>query len=119
MIVVDTSVWVDHLRHGNTRLAQLLVDNRVLVHPAIIGELACGNLRNRAEILSLLASLPQAKEADHAEVLQFLDMHRLFGQGLGWVDAHILAAAVLTHAELWTRDRAMRSAALRLGIAAA
>jgi predicted nucleic acid-binding protein len=116
MILVDTSVWIDHLRRGNERLKTFLVDEQVLCHPFVSGELACGNLKNREEILSLLASLPEARVAEHAEVLHLLDSRRLYGQGLGWIDAHLLASALLSDCVLWTLDRPLRKAAKKLGI---
>jgi predicted nucleic acid-binding protein len=102
--LVDTSVWVDHLRRGNRRLVTLLSDEQVLCHPFVLGELACGNLKNRKEILSLLDSLPSAREADHNETLHFLSSNRLYGQGIGWIDAHLLASALLTGCSIWTLD---------------
>ena len=96
MILVDTSVWIDHLRRGNERLKSLLHDDQVLCHPFVIGELACGNLHNRNEVLYLLEALPGVPVADHTEVLHLIDAHRLYGQGLGWIDAHLLASALLT-----------------------
>lgn len=105
MILVDTSVWIDHLRRGNTRLRSLLDEAAVLTHPFILGELACGNLRNRQEILRLLALLPEARIAEHAEVLGLLDGRRLYGRGIGWLDAHLLASAILSGTPLWTLDR--------------
>ena len=96
MTMVDTSVWVDHLRARNARLNSLLQDGQVICHPFVVGELACGNPRNRQEVLSLLAALPEATIAEHREVLHLVDAARLFGRGLGWVDAHLLASALLT-----------------------
>jgi predicted nucleic acid-binding protein len=90
MILVDTSVWVDHLRQGERRLAALLESNRVCCHPFVVGELACGNLRSRAEILSLLQQLPEATAAAHEEVLLFINVNRLMGRGIGYVDAHLI-----------------------------
>jgi predicted nucleic acid-binding protein len=105
MILADTSVWIDHLRHGNQRLAQSLADAQVLVHPFVIGELACGTLRARSEILSLLARLPAVRAVSHEEALHFLDTRKLSGRGLGWIDVHLLAAAVASRITLWTLDR--------------
>lgn len=106
MILVDTSVWVDHLRAGDTALAALLDESDVLVHPFVVGELACGNLRRRGEVLALLGELPQAHHASHHEVLYFIERHRLMGLGIGYVDAHLLASVSLTDAaRLWTRDK--------------
>lgn len=117
MILVDTSVWVDHLRRGNDRLGTLLRDEQVLGHAFVLGELACGNLRNREEILDLLASLPQAPPAGHAEALGFLERERLHGLGIGWVDVHLLASARLARAPLWTLDRRLARTAKSLALA--
>lgn len=117
MVLVDTSIWVSHFRAGNSHLADLLLKGDVISHPFIIGELACGNLRNRREILSLLQALPSATCAEHEEVLLFIDNHRLMGLGLGYVDIHLLAAALLTTVPLWTNDRTLKEAAIRLQIA--
>ena len=116
MILVDTSVWIDHLRRGNERLKSLLHDDQVLCHPFVIGELACGNLHNRNEVLYLLEALPGVPVADHTEVLHLIDAHRLYGQGLGWIDAHLLASALLTGCELWTSDRLLHALAGRVGL---
>jgi predicted nucleic acid-binding protein len=118
MILVDTSVWIDHLRKDNDRLRDLLLDEQVFAHPFVIGELACGNLRNREEILGLLAALPQAEPAQHEEVLRLLDAKGLGGKGLGWVDAHLLASAMLSGCTLWTLDKTLHAAAVRLKISA-
>ena len=118
MILVDTSVWIDHLRRGEQALATLLEENRVLLHPFVIGEIACGMLSDRAKTLELLGNLPSATLADHHEVLAFVDQHRLYGQGIGYVDAHLLASvALLPGAVLWTRDRRLHSVVSRLGYA--
>jgi len=118
MILVDTSVWIDHLRHGEQALAVLLEESRVLMHPFVIGEIACGRLSGRAETLELLDNLPSATLAEHHEVLAFVDQHRLYGQGIGYVDMHLLASvALLPGAILWTRDRRLHSVASRLGCA--
>ena len=114
MILVDTSVWVDHLRRGHEALASLLHDAQVLCHPFIIGELACGNLTRRREILSLLAALPQATVANHHEVLTFVQRRRLMGCGIGWIDAHLLASAMLADTPLWTLDKPLAAAARTL-----
>jgi hypothetical protein len=118
MILADTSVWVEHLRDGSRRLAQLLLDEFVLCHPFMIGELACGNLRNRDEVLALLATLPKARVADHDEVLRLVDSAALYGRGLGWIDAHLLASALLSNSSLWTLDKPLQKAAVRLSVAA-
>ena len=116
MILVDTSVWIDHLRVGNERLRALLQNDQVLCHSFIIGELACGNLHNRNEVLHLLEALPSVPVADHSEVLHLINTHRLYGQGLGWIDAHLLASALLTGCELWTSDRLLHTLADRVGL---
>jgi hypothetical protein len=118
MILVDTSVWIDHLRDGDATLAELLNGSQVLMHPFILGELACGNLRNRDEVLALLKDLPRAAVATDEEVLFFIERHALMGRGIGYVDAHLLAAAALGNAtRLWTRDRRLRTQADALALA--
>ena len=116
MVLVDTSVWVSHLRDGSARLSELLDDGLVLCHPLVIGELACGHLRNRAEVLSLLAALPAADEATHDELLRFIEAHRLMGTGIGYGDVQLLASAVLAGTPLWTRDKKLATVATDLGI---
>lgn len=118
MTLVDTSVWIDHFRRRNAALAELLESGDVLGHPWIVGELACGRLRRRRDILALLAVLPQARSVEDEELLHFIETRRLFGKGIGWVDAQILASATLTGATLWTLDRALGgvAAALRLPV---
>ncbi len=116
MTLVDTSVWVDHFRQGNDRLRSLLQEDEVLCHPFIVGEIACGNVRNRDEIFGLLLALPEARLAEHPEVLHLVDSRRLYGSGLGWIDAHLLASAVLTDCVLWTLDRPLRNAAVKIGL---
>jgi predicted nucleic acid-binding protein len=116
MILVDTSVWVDHLRHGNDALVRLLNENEVLIHPFVIGELACGFLRNRSEILGLLAELPEAVVADHQEVLDFVERRRLYGMGIGWIDAHLVSSALLSRAGLLALDKPLAKAVSALGI---
>jgi len=117
VILVDTSVWVDHLRRGNAGLRTLLDEAAVLTHPFIVGELACGNLRNRQEILRLLALLPGARIAEQDEVLGLLDGRRLYGRGIGWLDAHLLASAILSGVPLWTLDRRLGAVVSALKIA--
>ena len=116
MILVDTSVWADHLRFGNSTLVSLLEGEQVLTHPFVIGELACGWLRHRREILRLLATLPAATVARHEDVMTFVDGRRLYGRGIGWVDAHLLASAVLSHAGLMTLDRRLSRLAKDAGV---
>jgi len=106
MILVDTSVWIDHLRTGDPALVALLNTSRVLSHPFIVGELACGNLKERKTVLSLLQNLPAAPIASDDEVLFFIERHGLMGKGIGYVDAHLLAAVSLAGTgQLWTRDK--------------
>jgi len=119
VILVDTSVWIDHLRSSVSTLRLLLDQGQVLGHPFVRGELACGNLRQRADILDLLAKLPPAEMADDDEVMQAIELHGLMGRGIGYVDAHLLAATILTPgAALWTRDERLARVARRLGIEA-
>ena len=114
-ILVDTSVWIDHFRSGNARLAFRLERGEVWCHAFVIGELACGKLANRREILRRLEALPQADVAEHREVLAFLETHDLPGRGIGWIDAHLLASARLTRLPLWTLDRQLAAVARDLG----
>ena len=116
MILVDTSAWVEHLRHGLPRLATLLQEGEVLIHPWVIGELACGNLRNRSQVLELLQGLPAAIVASDTEVLLLIERDRLMGRGIGYVDAHLLASARLSHCRLWTQDRRLAAVALEQGL---
>ena len=118
MILVDTSVWIEHLREGSDRLRTLLYDEQVLCHPFIVGELACGTLRNRVEILSMLSDLPEAQLLEHEEVLSFLESRRQYGRGIGWVDVHLLASTLLTRCTLWTFDKSLRRAANSLNVLA-
>jgi predicted nucleic acid-binding protein len=116
MILVDTSVWIEHFRVGNDRLRSLLFDEQVLCHPFIVGELACGTLKKRGEILSMLKALPGAKLLEHDEVMVFLEAQRLYGRGIGWVDAHLLASTLLTGCVIWTFDKPLRRAAAVLNV---
>ncbi len=116
MILVDTSVWVNHFRQGNPRLSQALADGDILLHPFVIGEIACGNLRSRLKVLNDLERLPSAVAAHHQEVLGFLDQHHLFGEGITWIDAHLLASALLSNCRLWTLDTRLLAAASRLHV---
>ena len=117
MVLVDTSIWVTHLRQGNRQLETLLMDAEVMCHPFIIGELACGNLKNRDELLSLLKSLPLAPTIEFDEFIFFVERNRLMGIGIGFVDVHLLASAQLTEIPLWTADKRLKSAATKLGLA--
>jgi predicted nucleic acid-binding protein len=116
MTLVDTSVWIHHLREGNPALRDLLVRGEAACHPLIIGELACGHLKRRTEILALLHALPSGERADDDEVLHFIEKHRLFGCGLGLIDVHLLASCALGQDRLWTLDGRLRKAAGRLGL---
>jgi predicted nucleic acid-binding protein len=119
VILADTSIWVDHLRHGNAAFAQLLEAGQVLGHPFVVGELALGHLEPRALLLGDLHDLPMSIVASHQEVLHFINEYRLFGRGIGYVDAHLLAATRLTDgAALWTQDQRLRRIADRLKLAA-
>jgi len=114
MILVDASIWVTHLRQGSRQLEKLLMDAEVMCHPFIIGELACGNLQNRNEIISLLQSLPMAPTIEFEEFLFFIDRNQLMGKGVGFVDVHLLASAQLTKVPMWTADKRLKSAADQL-----
>ena len=116
MILVDTSVWVDHLRSGLPLLANLLQEGDVLIHPWVIGEIACGNLRNRNQVLNLLQGLPTAVVASDSEVLLLIERSNLMGRGIGYVDAHLLAAAKLSRSGLWTQDRRLAALAQDQGL---
>jgi predicted nucleic acid-binding protein len=118
-VLVDTSVWVDHFRKGEALLQDLLSSGQVATHPFIIGELACGHLSNRTEILKLLSELPLVAIASNEEVMHMIEKQKLAGKGLGWIDVHLLASSLLDHIPLWTRDRQLAAAARTLGIAGA
>ena len=107
MVLVDTSVWIQHFRSSQQRLEHLLLEDQVLTHSCIIGELACGSLAKREEILESLSALPAATEAQDQEVLEFIERYHCYGTGIGWVDTQLLVAARLSRAELWTRDKAL------------
>ena len=115
-MLVDTSVWVDHLRRRNVVLVTLLEQAQVWTHAFVIGELACGNVKQRADLLSAIGTLPHAPIASHDEALALLETHRLMGKGLGWVDVHLLASAKLARLSFWTLDKRLAAAveALRL-----
>ena len=118
MILVDTSVWIDHLRAKDEQMTQLLLTGQVLAHPFVIGELALGKLRNRDRVLGALQDMPQAAVATESEVLRFIGEKGLFGLGIGYIDSHLLAAVLLTPGSwLWTRDKRLRAAGAHLGIA--
>ena len=112
MILVDTSVWVDHLRRSEPDLIDALDSGLVLMHPFVLGEIACGNLKRRADVLSLMSALPQAAMATDNEALEFIDRRRLMGRGIGYINVHLLASVLLTEtATLWTRDQRLSAVA--------
>ena len=118
MILVDTSVWIDHLKHVNNRLQTLLNDELVLCHPFVIGELASENLKARDEIIGLLHALPEVRVAEHYEVMHFVNSYSFYGRGLGWIDMHRLVSVLLTECHLWTLDSRLKHAAAALKISA-
>jgi predicted nucleic acid-binding protein len=117
MVLVDTSIWVDHFNLGDKNLEYLLNENKVATHPFVIGELACGNIRNRRVIFGLLNALPSIPEISREEFYLFLDQHRLFGIGLGLIDIHLLASALISDCVIYTRDKSLLSSANKLKIA--
>ena len=116
MVLVDTSVWVLHLRGSKNGLGRLLDKAKVACHPFIVGEIACGNLKNGTEILSLLQTLPMAKLAEHEEVMRFIEDHGLMGRGLGYIDVHLLASALLSGMPIWTLDKQLDGVSAELGV---
>ena len=117
MILVDTSIWVSHLRRHNQRLDDLLGFELIFCHPFIIGEISCGNLKDRSLVLSLLAQLPQPPVVTHQEVFGFIEQHRLMGLGLGFIDIHLLASCQIACLSLWTEDKPLHKVAQHLGLA--
>lgn len=118
MILVDTSIWIDHLRKGAPRLAAALEQGSVLMHPFVLGELACGKLKNRREVLRLLGDLPAAPVATDREALDFIEQRALMGRGMGYIDVHLLASVALAgSARLWTRDKRLSAVAAELDLA--
>ena len=116
MVLVDTSVWVAHLRRGDIGLETLLNEGHVVCHPFIVGELACGNLKNRSGILSLLQALPMATPAEHEEVMRFIENYSLMGKGLGYINMHLLASAILSRVPVWTLDKKLKQVSSKLGL---
>lgn len=117
MIIVDTSVWIDHFQKSNPQLSAELNVGNVLAHPFVIGEIACGNVRNRVVILTSLQALAWANVASPTEILVFIERHKIMGKGIGYVDAHLLASTLLTKgASLWTRDRKLLEVAGQLNV---
>ena len=117
MILVDTSVWVDHLRRSNRHLVEVLNAGVALSHPYVVGELACGQIGNRSEVLELMQSLPTPRLASIEELLPFIDRHKLGGRGVGFVDVSLLASAALEKVPLWTLDRRLKQLAQDLELA--
>jgi len=118
MILVDTSIWIDHFRTSEPQLVSLLSRNEVLSHHFVVGEIALGSVAKRADVLRYMTNLPLSLAATHDEVMTFIDRHQLANTGLGYVDAHLLASAALTTgAALWSRDKNLRAAAARFGVA--
>ncbi len=117
MILVDTSIWISHLREGDAQLKALLQEEEVLCHPFIVGELACGNIKNRTEVLTELQALPTARIATDEEVLRFIEANGLMGMGLGFIDVHLLASALLSDTPLWTADKQLKRASASLRVA--
>jgi predicted nucleic acid-binding protein len=115
LILVDTSVWVDHLRFGDAQLASLLEASAVVTHPFIVGEIACGSLSNRRMVLDLIQQLPVAPVAEFDEVLAYIERQKLHSKGIGYVDVHLLASAAISGTKLWTRDKRLYAAADKLG----
>ena len=118
MILADTSVWIHHLRRSDPQLRAALEANQICIHPMVVGELACGNVRNRT-ILAHLQLLPHATIATHDEALAMIEQHKLMGRGVGFVDVHLLASAKLSNASLWTRDVRLAAIAVEFGISSA
>jgi predicted nucleic acid-binding protein len=116
MVLADTSVWIGHFREGQSVLSSLLSDGLILTHPFVLGELACGNLKNRAAILSDLEALPSVRPASNVEVMRLVEERRLWGRGLGWIDVHLLASALLSNCPLFTLDKRLGMAASELGV---
>ena len=116
MILVDSSIWIDHLRQADRELQRLLDLDEVLCHPFVVGELACGHLRGRAAFVAQLQALPQAPVCTHEESLALVERHALAGRGIGWANVHLLCSTLLAHpAALWTRDKRLATAAAELG----
>jgi predicted nucleic acid-binding protein len=117
MILADTSVWIDYFRQGIPELAERLRRSIVVMHPFVVGELACGNFSNRDATLELLQQLRSVAVAEHDEVLSFVRSQELYGRGIGYVDAHLLAAAAIGGCQLWTKDKRLHALAATLGVA--
>jgi hypothetical protein len=116
MILADTSVWIDHFHHTDEGLKDLLLSNQVCIHPFILGELSCGNIRNRKEVLSLLRTIKSIDLVLDEEVFILIEERNLFGRGLGFTDIHLLASALIHHVPIWTRDKSLKLVAEQLAI---
>jgi predicted nucleic acid-binding protein len=116
MLLADTSVWIHHFRHGDADLANALSEGLVYMHPFVSGELACGNLKGRSGVMADLGDLSEAVVASSAEVLELIERRKLWGRGLGWIDQHLLASALLSDCVLWTLDKKLGETARGLGI---
>lgn len=112
MVLVDSSVWISHLRAASSELQAMLADGLVLIHPLVVGEVACGSMKNRKRVLAYLNELPFAVSATHEEVMRLLDQHKLWSRGIGWIDAHLIASALLSDCRLWTQDAKLHDSAL-------
>ena len=115
-ILVDTSVWVKHLREGDKNLIRLLEQGLVACHPFIIGELACGGINNRDEIINLLNELPSTDILDHYDIMEFIEYRNIMNNGIGYIDVHLLGSALVSETPLWTFDKALRKIANQLSI---
>ena len=116
LILVDTSVWIKHLREGDKDLAELLEQGLVVCHPFIIGEIACGGIKNRLEIINLLSYLPSTEVLDHNDIMNFIENRNIMNKGVGYIDIHLLGSALVSDTPLWTFDKALRKIALQLSI---
>jgi predicted nucleic acid-binding protein len=116
VILVDTSIWIDHFRYGEAELRKIINDDRLLCHPIVIGELALGSLRERDAVIAFLAAQREATIATHAEVMTIIDRHSIFSMGIGYTDAHLLTSTLLDRrSSLWTRDKRLAAAAEKVG----
>lgn len=116
LILVDTSVWIKHLRGGDQNLIRLLEQGLVACHPFIIGEIACGGVRNRYEIIDLLNDLPSTEVLDHSDIMEFIENRRIMNKGIGYIDVHLLGSALVSETPLWTFDKALRKIAIQLSV---
>jgi predicted nucleic acid-binding protein len=115
-VLVDTSVWIKHLREGDQNLIRLLEQGLVAIHPFIIGELACGGIKNRHEIISLLTDLPSTEILDHSDIMEFIENRKIMNKGIGYIDVHLLGSALVSDTPLWTFDKALRKVAIQFSI---